>query len=179
MNTTRKHWVGATALLLTALMSTSAAAAPVVVGSVNPATKQVTIFQDLLVSSFSDGMPIRHMYGRFDDVTHEFLMVRAGKTAEGGCQTDAFRLLRIPGNRLALALDSLTPVLWDGAGTIRPLKRCFSGTCQGWCQVLGNPDTPLDLTDYVCHCANGSGACEPALPDGYQAKDIVVQGPTL
>jgi hypothetical protein len=61
MNTTMKHWVGATALLLTALMSTSAAAAPMVVGSVNPATKQVTIFQDLLVSSFSDGTPIQHM----------------------------------------------------------------------------------------------------------------------
>lgn len=179
MNATMKHWFGAAALLLAALVATSAAAAPVVVGSVNPATTQVTIFQDLLVSSFPDGTPIRHIYGRFDDVSHEFLMVRAGKTAEGDCRTDAFRLLRIPGNRLALALDSLTPVPWDGVGTIRPLKRCFSDTCQGWCQVLGNPDTPFDLTDYVCQCAGGPGACEPALLNGYQAKDIVVQGPTL
>ena len=179
MNTTLKHWCGAAALLLAALTSANAAAAPVVVGSVNPATQQVTIFQDLLASSFPDGTPIQHMYGRFDAVAREFVLVRAGKTSVGGCRTDAFRLLRIPNNRLALALDSLTPVLWDGNGVIRPLKLCFSETYQGWCQVLGNPETPLDLTDYVCRCADGPGACEPALLNGYRLEDIERQGPTL
>jgi hypothetical protein len=179
MNTTRKYWLGAAALLLAALISTNAAAAPVVVGSVNPATNHVTIFQDLLVPSFPDGTPIQHLYGRFDAGAHEFLLVRAGKTAAGGCRTDAFRLLRLSGNRLALALDSLTPIPWDGAGVIRPLKLCFSGTCQGWCQVLGNPDTPLDPTDYLCQCADGPGACEPGLLNGYKPEDIVWQGPTL
>src|SRR5262245_17466716 len=120
MNTTMKPWVGAAALLLAALLSTNAIAAPVVVGSVKPATKQVTIFQDLLVSSFPDGTPIQHLYGRFDDGSHEFLLVRAGKTSEGGCRTDAFWLLRIAGNRLALALDSVTHVPWDGTGVIQP-----------------------------------------------------------
>jgi hypothetical protein len=155
-------------------MATSAAAAPVVVGSVNPATEQVTIFQDILVSSFPDGTPIQHIYGRFNAVSHEFLMVRAGKTLEGVCQTDAFRLLRISGNRLALAADQLTHVPWNGTGSIQTLKLCYGGTCHGWCQVLGDPDTPLDLTDYLCHCSNATGDCEAALPELRTPGDIVV-----
>ena len=46
-------------------------------------------------------------------------------------------------------------------------------------KVLGNPETPLDLTDYLCRCADGPGACEPALLNGYKLEDIVQQGPTL
>ena len=99
MNATRKPWLGTVVGLLTVLLATSAIAAPVVVGSVNPVTHQVTIFQDMLVTTFPDGTPIQHIYGRFDTVTHEFLMVRTGKMADGDCRTDALRLLRLSGNR--------------------------------------------------------------------------------
>ncbi len=144
MNATRKPWLGTAVGLLTVLLATNAMAAPVVVGSVNPVTQQVTIFQDLLVTTFPDGTPIQHIYGRFDTVTHAFLMVRTGKMADGDCRTDALRLLRLSANRLALATDKVSSVPWNGTGTIHLLKLCFKGTCQGSCQVLGNPDTPLD-----------------------------------
>ena len=141
MNATRKPWLGTAVGLLTVLLATSAMAAPVVVGSVNPVTQQVTIFQDMLVTTFPDGTPIQYIYGRFDAVTHEFLMVRTGKMADGDCRTDALRLLRLSRNRLALATDKVSYVPWNGTGTIRLLKECLKGTCQGSCQVLVNQDT--------------------------------------
>src|SRR5260370_27284033 len=136
MNETRNPWQGAAGCLLAVLLATSATAARVVVGSVNPATQQVTIFQDLLVVAFPDGTPIQHIYGRFDAVTQEFVMVRAGHTAAGGCHTDAFRLLRLSGNRLALAAERIPYVPWNGTGAIPTLKHCLGGTCHGTCQVL-------------------------------------------
>jgi hypothetical protein len=174
MNATRKPWLGTVVGLLTVLLATSAIAAPVVVGSVNPVTQQVTIFQDMLVTTFPDGTPIQHLYGRFDAVTHEFLMVRTGKMADGDCRTDALRLLRLSGNRLALATDKMSYVPWNGTGTIHLLKLCFKGTCQGSCQVLGNPDTPLDPKDYLCWCSN-AGECEVAFPEVVTLDELVVQ----
>ena len=82
MNTTLKHWCGAAALLLAALTATHAAAAPVVVGSVNPATRHVTIFQDLLVSSFPDGT-----YG---GLAVGYLLEAEGKTIYHSGDTAAF-----------------------------------------------------------------------------------------
>ena len=173
MNATRKPWLGTAVGLLTVLLATSAIAAPVVVGSVNPVTQQVTIFQDMLVTTFPDGTPIQHLYGRFDAVTHAFLMVRTGKMADGDCRTDALRLLRLSGNRLALATDKVSYVPWNGTGTIHLLKLCFKGTCQGSCQVLGNPDTPLDPKDYLCWCSN-AGECEVAFPEVVTLDELVV-----
>jgi hypothetical protein len=178
MHTTIRHWLSAAALMLAVLMSTNVTAAPVVVGSINPATRQITIFQDILVSSFQDGTPIHHIYGNFNDISNGFLMIRAGKTSEGVCQTDVFRLLRLSGNRLALAADSLTEVPWDGTGSIRPIKLCFSGTCHGNCQILGVPET-IDLNDYKCHCSTATGQCQAALPEWHPIDDIVLQGPEL
>ena len=125
MNATRKPGLGTAVGLLTVLLATSALAAPIVVGSVHPVTHQVTIFQDMLVTTFADGTPIQHLYGRFDAVTHEFLLVRTGKMADGDCRTEALRLLRLAGNRLALATDKVSSVPWNGTGTIRLLKLCF------------------------------------------------------
>jgi hypothetical protein len=134
----------------------------------------VTIFQDMLVTTFADGTPIQHLYGRFDAVTHAFLLVRTGKMANGDCRTEALRLLRLAGNRLALATNTGSSVPWNGTGTIRLLKLCFKGTCQGSCQVLGNPETPLDLQDYLCWCSN-AGACDVAFPEVVTLDELVVQ----
>lgn len=156
-------------------LNASAIAAPVVVGSVNPVTQQVTIFQDLLVTTFPDGTPIQHIYGRFDAVTHEFIMVRTGKMAAGDCRTDALRLLRLSRNRLALATDKLSNVAWNGMGTIHLFKECFGSNCQGSCQVVGNPDTPLDLKDSICRCS-GAGECqEGLLPVDVTLDEVVWQ----
>lgn len=174
MNATRKPGLGTTVGLLTVLLATSALAAPIVVGSVHPVTHQVTIFQDMLVTTFADGTPIQHLYGRFDAVTREFLLVRTGKMAAGDCRTEALRLLRLSGNRLALATNTVSSVPWNGTGTIRLLKLCFKGTCQGSCQVLGNPETPLDLQDYLCWCSN-AGACDVAFPEVVTLDELVVQ----
>lgn len=177
MKTIVKHALGLAALLLAVSLSAGASAAPVVVGSVNPDTKQVTIFQDLLVKQFQDGTPIANIYGRFDQAAQEFVMLRAGKSAAGTCQTDAFRLVRLSGNRLAIARDSLTATPWNGFGTVHTLKRCLSETCSGNCQALGDPDTPFDLTDYYCLCTSASGNCEATLNLLNKHKDIVWQGP--
>jgi hypothetical protein len=154
-------------------LNASAIAAPVVVGSVNPVTQQVTIFQDLLVTTFPDGTPIQHIYGRFDAVPHEFIMVRTGKMANGDCRTDALRLLRLSRNRLALAIDQVSNVPWNGMGTIHLLTQCLSGTCHGSCEVLDNPDTPQDLNDYICHCLNGE--CQSILPEVVTQDQLVLQ----
>jgi hypothetical protein len=170
-----KRNLGFSALLAAALVSHNANAGPVVVGSINPDTRQVTIFQDLLVKKFQDGTPIHNIYGRFFDTSKEFIMVRAGKSADGGCQTDAFRLVRITGNRLAIADDKLNRP-WDGVGTVITIKKCFSGSCSGSCQVLGNPDTP-DPYDYICHCSSASGPCENTMNALHTLDDIVWQEP--
>jgi hypothetical protein len=47
-------------------------------------------------------------------------------------------------------------------------------TCQGSCQVLGNPETPLDLQDYLCWCSN-AGACDVAFPEVVTLDELVVQ----
>jgi len=144
------------------LISRHAGAAPVVVGSVNPDTKQVTIFQDFLVKQFLDETPILNTYGASNENSKSFIMVRAGKTAAGSCQTDAFKLVRLSGNRLALTESPMTEKPWNGVGTVLEIKKCFSGSCQGSCQVLGDPATPLDPNDYICHCSSGQ-QCEEGL----------------
>ncbi len=172
-----KRWIGIVVFGMVALISNNVSAAPVVVGSVNPDTMEVTIFKDLLVKKFQDGTPINNIYGRYFNKTKEFLMVRAGKSAEGYCQTDAFRLVPLTGNRLAIAAEN--PNLpWDGIGKIITIKKCFSGSCSGYCQVLGNPDT-IDTDDYICNCTSASGPCENTLNQFYKLDEIVWQGPTI
>ena len=171
-----KHYKLALTAVAFLAISNIAIAAPVVVGSVNPDTKQITIFKDLLVNKFLDGTPILNFYGSFDETSKEYIMVRAGKAPDGTCQTDAFRLVRIPGNRLAIARDNLTHAPWHGNGSIYTLKTCFSTTCSGSCQVLGVPETP-DLTDYECFCSSGSGQCEATFDVLHKHDDIVWQGP--
>jgi hypothetical protein len=168
-----------TTLTIILLMSMNSNAAPVIVGSVNPETKQVLIFQDFLVKQFLDGTPILNTYGKYDEYSKSYIMVRAGKTASGSCQTDAFKLVRLTGNRLALTESPLDTKPWNGIGSILQIKLCFSSTCQGSCQVLGDTSTPHDLEDYICHCSSGSAnqKCEKGLVLLHDLDDIVWQEP--
>jgi hypothetical protein len=165
MHTTIRHWLSAAALLLAVLMSTNVTAAPVVVGSINPATRQITIFQDILVTSFQDGTPIYHIYGDFNEASQELLMIRIGKTSEDVCQTDVLRLLRISGNRLALAADHQTQKLWDGVGTLISFVRC-TGVCLGVCQYRS--------ATHKCDCNNELNTCDFAFKKDMELRDIVL-----
>ena len=176
MKATLKPALGLAALFLSAWLPLGASAEPVVVGSVNPASLQVTIFKDLLVDKFQDGTPILDVYGRYEEAEKVFVMIRAGKSADGLCQTDAFRLVRISGNRLAIAADHRTQAPWHGFEAVPTLRRCLSATCSGSCRALGDPDTPQDLTDYYCECTSASGPCEPAFQLLNKHEDISWQG---
>ncbi len=169
--------IGGATLALTALLSFEASAGPVVVGSVHPDTQKITIFEDLLVKKFLDGTPITTIYGRFEPRTREFVMIRSGRTGAGGCQTDAFRLLRVSGNRLVIADRQLPRVAWDGIGTVPTLRRCLSVQCSGMCEALGDPNTPEDLEDFFCLCSSNSGPCVAVGDLAHRSEDIVWQGP--
>jgi len=173
MKATLKLGLGITVLMLITSIAASALAAPVVVGSVNPDTKQVTIFNDLLVREFQDGTPISRIYGGFKEITNDFIMVRAGKSHSRVCQTDTFRLVRISGNRLAIAANEFGRVAWNGIDDVPTLKRCFSETCSGFCQVLGDPSTS-HATDYQCQCSSANGFCESGLNALHKLEDILV-----
>jgi hypothetical protein len=172
MKSVLKSIFGLYVLALAISPATAATPGPVVVGSVNPVTNQVTIFEDLLVKTFQDGTPIQHFHGRFDEALKQYLMVRSGRSEMGKCQTEAFRLLRVSGNRLAIALDGITDIPWNGLGQIRPFRDCFSSTCSGWCRLLGDASTPYDLTDTYCECRNASGECETGLGALQDRNDI-------
>ena len=91
-----------------------AAAAPnvVIVGSVDPQSKQVTVFEGLLSHQFADGGPVLRIYGGYGAASEKYHLVRAGKTLNGACMTEVFQLARVSGNRLALAV-STTGQIWN------------------------------------------------------------------
>ena len=162
-----KYLLGLSLLVLAASQAAAASAAPVIVGSVNPATNPVTIFKDLLVKTFPDGSPIQHIHGRYNEATQEYLLVRAGRNELGECQTDAFQLARTSNNRLAISIGG--KIAWNGIGEIRALAFCVSDTCTQFCRVVANSSTPHDLDDYACECSSNNGNCEATI--GYLYKD--------
>lgn len=91
-----------------------AAAAPsvVIVGSVDPQSKQVTVFEGLLSRQFADGGPVLRIYGGYSARSKKHHLVRAGKTINGACMTEVFQLARLSGNRLALAVPT-TGQAWN------------------------------------------------------------------
>jgi hypothetical protein len=84
-----------------------AAAEPdrVIVGSVDPQSKQVTVFESLLSRKFADGGAVTRIYGGYSAKSNKYHLVRAGKSASGSCLTEVFQLARLSGNRLALAVS--------------------------------------------------------------------------
>jgi hypothetical protein len=140
------------------------------IGSVNPTTREISIFRDLLVDRFPDGGPIQHLYGQYD-ATKGFFLVRAGKSASGACVTETFKLTRLANNGLVLASE-FSPV-WDYIGFLNPTLWCSSPTCSGCIphQTTGASPQPS------CQCASGTGQCSVVdardLPF-YVAEEIVI-----
>ena len=64
-----------------ALAAGTACADPVIVGSVDPQSMRVTIFEDLLVKRFADGSAISRLYGKYDSISNGFQFLRVGKLA--------------------------------------------------------------------------------------------------
>ena len=166
---------GLVALTLFALAGSSAVQAaeepvPVLIGSVNPTTREITIFQDLLVDQFLDGGPIQHLYGQYDK-NKGFFLVRAGKSLVGDCVTETFKLTRLSNNGLVLA-SRFSPV-WDYIGFLRPTLRCTSPTCTG---CIPHQTTATSLAP-SCECGSGVGLCDVTdlsdLP-GYTIGEILL-----
>ena len=165
------HWLVVLALLTLAGSPAAQAAeesTPVLIGSVNPTTREITIFQDLLVAKFLDGGPIQHLYGQHDK-SKGFFLVRAGKSIAGECVTETFKLTRLSNNGLVLA-SRFSPV-WDYIGFLRPTLRCTSPSCTG---CIPHQTTATSLAP-SCECGSGVGLCDVAdlndLP-GYTIGEI-------
>jgi hypothetical protein len=175
-------WVAVCGVFLVATGATSASAAPVVVGSVNPVTNRVTVFEDLMVRTFADGGIIQHFHGGYGSGSGTYFLVRAGKTATGGCRTEVFRLVRVSGNRLAIADSSNPSNPWNPQILQQMFATfdCTSTDCL-FC-ISGNPDDPLGTDpDSGCVCDQTgafSGKCEKVKPGSlsYRPPQIVIPG---
>jgi len=172
------------ALLALCLSAPAAFAQTVVVGSVDPLTQRVTIFQDILISSFADGTPITRMWGKVNGISNGFQWLRAGKTATGACRTEVFTLVRISGNRLAVA-TSVGGVLqpWDPRRIPQKMFATFDCTSTScFACDSGNPADPMGTSpNSGCVCSDGaSGQCQqtaPGMGGPYGAGDLVILTP--
>jgi len=163
-------------------------AQPVVVGSVNPVTQRVSIFEDILVSSFADGTPITRMWGKSNGstngISNGFQWLRAGKTITGACRTEVFTLVRISGNRLAVA-TSVNGVLkpWDWRQLPQKMFATFDCTSTScFACDSGNAADPMGTDpNSGCVCSDGaSGQCTktaPGLGGPYGPGELVVLTP--
>ncbi len=145
---------------LAAVSNANAAPDIVVIGSVDPMTNRVTMFEDLLIKQFLDGGAIHRLYGRYDIKSKSYYFVRAGKTTNGDCLTEVFNLVRVAGNRLALAeSDGLTawrPIILQKLG---PTFDCTSMDCFS-CEPGGIPQFGEKPE---CGCSDG-GRCDATRP---------------
>jgi hypothetical protein len=182
---TLKRWAILSGAIFVTLVATTANAAPVVVGSVDPLTKRVTVFEDLLVKTFADGTPILNLYGKYNSASKDYFLIRAGTNATGGCRTEAFQLVKIAGNRLAIASSSNPSIAWNP--TLIPSKMfatfdCTSSDCL-FCEASDTSDPLGGDPNNDCACTQtGSlaGVCtktRPGLGGPYGPGAIVVAGP--
>jgi hypothetical protein len=176
-------WGVAVGMLFAALGATSASAAPVIVGSVNPQTNRVTIFEDLMVKTFSDGGRIQYFHGGYSTGSGAYFLVRAGKSASGGCRTEVFTLVRLANNRLAIADSSDASKPWNPLiiPTMFATFDCTSSDCL-FC-VSGNQEDPLGTDpDSGCACDQGTGSfagkCDKIRPGTftYPPQQIITPG---
>jgi len=171
--------------------SLAASAAPVVVGSYDPATKQSLAFYDLLVSSFADGTPITKLYTAYSRVSKAFFLVRGGRHANGaGCRKEVFRLVPVAGNRLALADPAKPSTAWQANQILTQIFATFDCTSFACMDCISSdPSDPLgagtNLEQPSCVCnpdlaSSAQGECtttKPGLGGPYGAGEIVVQPP--
>lgn len=161
------HGLIVSGMLLLMLAAGSAHAAPVVVGSVNPVTQRPTIFEDLMVKTFADGTSIERLYGGYSTTWKAYFLVRAGKVGTG-CRTEVFRLVRLSGNRLAIADAARPSTAWNPRNILTKIYATFDCTSTDCLNcVTGNPDDPLGAdpsSGCACDITFGSGTCETHKP---------------
>ena len=176
-------WGVALGVLLIALGATTTNAAPVVVGSVNPVTNRVTIFEDFMVKTFADGGMIQHFHGGYGTGSRAYFLVRAGKSATGGCRTEFFRLVRIENNRLAIADPSNNSMAWNPQIISKMFATfdCTSSDCL-FCESADQNDPLGADPESGCACNQGTGSfagtCQSARPGtlSYGPLQIVTPG---
>lgn len=104
-------------LMLTASYLYAGPPTAVVIGTVDQATGQAWLKQELLHNEFSNGDPIEHMLVRqYHDGYH---LLRIGKSATGACRSESIAL-KLSGNRLV-------------ATAVRWFILCDSPSCDGFC----------------------------------------------
>ncbi len=161
--------------LATIGLAGEAAAAPsvVIVGSVDPQSKQVTVFEGLLSHRFADGGPVLRIYGGYSATSKKHHLVRAGKTINGACMTEVFQLARLSSNRLALA-ESTTGKPWN-PNIVQELGVTFD--CTSFDCFACNPDhgIPILGEEPECTCSEPSAACSAVRPGSasYGLDDLV------
>jgi len=152
----------------TALAAGVARADPVIVGSVDPQSMRVTIFEDLMVKKFADGSAITKLYGKYNAISNGFQFLRAGKLANGACHTEVFNLVRLAGNRLAIAAPGNPSLAWEPR--LIPQKMFATFDCTSYDCMSCDSSNPLDDpqgtqsgTHCVCRDATG-GTCNTVAP---------------
>lgn len=167
----------------------AAGAAPVVVGTYDPATRQSRAFYDLLVSSFADGTPITRLYTAYSTVSKSFYLVRGGRNVGGqGCRTEVFRLVPVAGRKLAIADPTNSALAWNPKPILTKIYATFDCTSFSCMDCLSSDDalgagTSLEEPQCVCNPDLGSsaqGECtttKPGLGGPYGPAEIVFETP--
>lgn len=143
----------------------AAQAEPLVVASVDPYTLRVTVFEDLLVKKFSDGSAITRLYGKHNAISNGFQLLRAGKLANGACRTEVFALVRLSGNRLAIAAPGNPSIAWN---RLIPQKMFATFDCTSYdcfsCDSSNAADPMGTQPETQCACRDGNGSCNTVAP---------------
>lgn len=145
----------------------AAGAQPVIVGSVDPQSMRVTVFEDLLVKKFSDGSPITKLYGKHLAISNGFQLLRAGKLANGACRTEVFKLVRLTGNRLAIAAPGSASLAWNPRSIPQKMFATFDCTSYDCFSCdSSNPSDPLGTqSETSCACRDTTGGnCNTVAP---------------
>jgi len=171
---------------LLAAAAQAATAAPIVVGTHDPATHTTYDLKNVYISSFADGTPITKFRLGYSQVSKAYFFSRGGWSPTRGCRTEVFRLVPISGNRLAIADPTDQNMAW-GVKPI-PTKMYASFDCiSTFCMDCLSSDDALgantDLENPHCVCnpnlgVGGQGECtttKPGLGGPYGPGAIVFQ----
>ena len=159
----RRSRAGSVAAALAAVVclgvASSASAAQLWVGTINPTTGQITVRTNGLKPTFADGTPvgsfsIREAKDGLFPISNGFLLIRRATATSGGtCQTEATPVVKVA-ERLYLDLDALTHIVLRCTNPNFP--DCTS------CRVERN------LDGYYCACINNGnnlGECLSRMND--------------
>jgi hypothetical protein len=171
------RFVCAAACILAGAFSIAhAGTAGITVGSVDPVSRQVTIFKDLLVQKFRDGGAITKLYGGYHEPTGRYFLVRSGRPVNATCLTEVFDLIRTNDDRLVLATPLRAPWNPQILQKLAPTFDCTSTDCL-FCEP--SHGVPAMGEEPSCPCTQSSGAlagtCDTARPGttSYKPNELI------